>query len=416
MKFSEYVIVEKPGVFIDPLGFLKPSRALQDTLFRQFTVLSNHPAYHGVLCAIWQSCDDAGVRPGANNHALFFRQLELFWGLMNAAQGGSVINVNKYKQLLAHRMGIKRIAADHSIFQRLAYGTLGHYSRPSMEWGLLSDSGRALVDDGHRLAHAFSNRSGMDFIAEMNRWRRGEEFSLERLAKLGEVFHLTASASQVERAAWRDILAKRMKREPQTRALWDAPLPLDEMAEADKSAAAYCSYQAGLTQRYGAMADRLHVVQTFERLSGAVQFVFDLNLASLQFRDGAELQPLSDPEDLAHAIVELATKAVSMGVVDAGRLFFSLAATRRRYADVCDVIAQHHWSHQRSKGVSPYFDATGLLIRDKVQRAEMGATLEALEHAPTSQARMDLLHYRSRRDWHFHRCRTYHDWAHGAAA
>ena len=39
---------------MDPLGFLSPYTALQDKLFKQFTVLSNLPAYHGVLALVYK--------------------------------------------------------------------------------------------------------------------------------------------------------------------------------------------------------------------------------------------------------------------------------------------------------------------------------------------------------------------------
>lgn len=49
MKFSEYIVIESTGSSVDPLGFLRPSSAIADGLFKQFTVLSNHPAYQGFL-------------------------------------------------------------------------------------------------------------------------------------------------------------------------------------------------------------------------------------------------------------------------------------------------------------------------------------------------------------------------------
>jgi hypothetical protein len=36
-------------MMMDPLGFLSPYSALQDKLFKQFTVLSNLPTYHSLL-------------------------------------------------------------------------------------------------------------------------------------------------------------------------------------------------------------------------------------------------------------------------------------------------------------------------------------------------------------------------------
>src|SRR5688500_3019504 len=52
LHFSEFVVSERQSSFLDPLGFMRPAGVLQDRLFEQFTVLSNHPAYHGMLCVI----------------------------------------------------------------------------------------------------------------------------------------------------------------------------------------------------------------------------------------------------------------------------------------------------------------------------------------------------------------------------
>ncbi len=64
MFLSEYVVVNRKGGFPDPLGFMRPAGVFQARLFRQFTVLSNHPAYHGILCAEWKYLHDQGRSPG----------------------------------------------------------------------------------------------------------------------------------------------------------------------------------------------------------------------------------------------------------------------------------------------------------------------------------------------------------------
>lgn len=413
MKFSEYVIVEKVGVLIDPLGFLKPSRALQDLLFEQFTVLTNHPSYHGVLCTASQVLEKMGLTPGDAGYARRFRRLEILWGLMNAEKNDSVINVRKYKQLIGERMSAHDFPPSHSIYQRLGYGTLGHYSRPSIAWGLLDPKRRSVSAAGAELAAAFSHRGGQDLAAWLVRWEGGEEIDIRALARGGDAFHLLAEPTFRERAAWRGMIADWTARHPATAPIWANPVPRETLDGFQDSAAAYCAQYEWLADRYSSLQSQLVAIHSFERLSGAIQFVFDLRLASLEFDADAKLRQDFDEENLAHAIVDLAALAMNF---DAGRLFATLASTKKRYADVQEAIALHHCAHQRSKGVSPYFEGGDVLVKDKVSPKEVGEVLEDLAACADVEEKLDRLQYRSRRDWHFRRCNTYHGWAEGQQA
>ena len=63
MNLSEYVITVGSGLFMDPLRFMRPYAALQDLLFKQFTVLSNHPSYHGMLALIYRFLNQKNITP-----------------------------------------------------------------------------------------------------------------------------------------------------------------------------------------------------------------------------------------------------------------------------------------------------------------------------------------------------------------
>lgn len=416
MKLSEFVIVERAGIFIDPLGFLKSSRSLQDTLFEQFTVQSNHPSYHGLLCAVWARLAKQGLAPDHDDYPRRFRELELLWGLLNAIKGQSVINVNKYRQLVNPTMGLRRVPSGHSIYQRLGYGTLGHYSRPSMAWGMLTRSGRRLDVAGEKLAAAFAGRQGMDFSVWLQRWQQGEDFSQEGLDQLADTFNISASPSGAERASWRSMIAAWTLQRPDTRPLWERPVPLAELDRFQQSALQYRSQFAWLMERYPSLAPRIAVIEDFERLSGVAQFVFDMHLASLEFSGTPALPAFAGKDELAKEVVALAARARSLQEADSGGLFAAMAASPPRYAALEEVIVRHHWAHQKAKGVSPYFNDKEILVRDKVPRAEIGQTLEALSASASVERVIDHLQFRSRRDWHFRRCAVYHDWAHGAAA
>ncbi|MDM0022178.1 hypothetical protein [Variovorax saccharolyticus] len=415
MKFTEYVIVEKTGVLIDPLGFLKPSRDLQDLIFEQFTVLTHHPSYHGMLCAASQWLGAKGHQPDSTGYARRFRRLEIVWGLMNAAMDQPILNVRKYQQLGAESVRLAAIPTGHPIFQKLAYGTLGHYRRPSIAWGLLDPKGRALTASGTALARGFSCRHGQDLDAILSRWENGDAFQSQDLARGGQAFHLHAEPSTKERAAWRGVIDAWTAKRPETAPVWADPVPISRLDAFQASPGAYCAQYDWLADRYPSLGAQVGAIHTFERLSGAIQFVFDRRLAALAFDAPASLQRYVADDTLADAIVDLAAKTTRH---DAGRLFATLAVTKKRFADVEAVIVQHHTAHQRAKGVSPYFDASGVLVKDKVAPAEVAEVMEDLEALPDVERQLDRLQYRSRRDWHFRRCTTYHAhaWAGGHAA
>lgn len=78
--FSEYTIVEKTSQAIDPLGLMRLASALRDAIFPQFTVLTQHPAHLGLLCAVWHELD-ATADARAPQRARRFRELEVLCGV-----------------------------------------------------------------------------------------------------------------------------------------------------------------------------------------------------------------------------------------------------------------------------------------------------------------------------------------------
>ena len=177
MFLSEYVVVDTKGGFLDPLGFMRPAGAFQAVLFKQFTVLSNHPAYHGMLCAIWKFLQDNGVSPAQQGFSRKFREIEVFWGLLNALHGIPVLNVRKYKQLAeGESFSLHNVPRQHSLYTRLAYGTLGHYTQPSISWGFLLPGGKAMSAEGMQLAKAMEGRGSKGLQYWLARWAQGKPF------------------------------------------------------------------------------------------------------------------------------------------------------------------------------------------------------------------------------------------------
>lgn len=413
MKFSEYVTTERAGILVDPLGFLRPSRALQNTIFKQFTVLTNRPGYHGFLCMAWKLLEDSGHPVGSANFSRKFREAEIFWGLLNAAQGTPILNINKYKSLLDDRLSLKNVRSGDAIYSRLAYGTLGHYSQPSIAWGLIETSGRMLSTQGVTLARAASVRNKLDFADWLAGWRDGKEFTREEVVDVQQAFHLLAAPSKKEQVVWQELISGWTELHPHTHALWSHPLAQEELDEADQSTQAHCAFHQELPNQYPGLKSEMQALTRFERLCGAVQFIFDMKLSALEFEISPLLPAPGRLDELASAIVELAQVNSRCNGFQPGRLFATLAAAPARYEQLEEVIISHHVSHQRNKGVSPFLEGSRLLVKGKVESKELGDVLEALADCETVNTQLDRLQYRSRRDWHFRRCRTYHDWAQG---
>ena len=188
----------------------------------------------------------------------------------------------------------------------------------------------------------------------------------------------------------------------------------EELDRAGLSPRAHHEFHQTLQARYPALASEMAAIERFERLSGAVQFIFDTRLAMLEVASTAPLQPMVERDELAVAIVAIAKENAILQGHQPGKLFSELAATPARYEKLEDVIVSHHIRHQRAKGVSPFLEGSRLLVTGKADRHEIGRVLEDVASCTTVGDKINQLQYRSRRDWHFRRCRIWHDWAYGA--
>ena len=160
ISFSEYTIVEKTTQALDPLGLMRPANALRDAIFPQFTVLTRHPAHLGLLCAVWQELD-AAADAKATPRARRFRELEVLWGVACAVRGERPVNITKFSRLVERGLplSLPAISRQDAVFRRLGYGTLGHYNRPAVSWGLLRRGSEGLTPLGGQLGNGFAARA-----------------------------------------------------------------------------------------------------------------------------------------------------------------------------------------------------------------------------------------------------------------
>ncbi|MFL9876987.1 hypothetical protein PQR63_01230 [Herbaspirillum rhizosphaerae] len=412
MKFSEYVILEKPGLMMDPLGFIAPSANLQDTLFKQFTVLTNNPVYHGLLALVYQTLQRKGLIPGQPSFAFEFRKLEILWGLANAVQKEGVLNVTKYLPMVAtvDNISLNNIPKSHGIYQRLAYGTLGHYSAPSYVWGLVEKGRSQLSDCGQQLADSFAERRGVSLVRSLEKWYEKNAVNKQELEELGQEYAISCDPESDEQETWRSIIRQYCRSTPHTSCYWDAPLTHDALADFNKSAQDYAMLFPTLRERYPTLESRFQQVQIFQLLMALTQYIFEREYLLLS-EENFLLPPGEIEESLAVTLGRLAGEYISVpSHQDARGLFKSLAGVSS-YRVAADLILRHHVRHQNLKNVSPFMENGRLLVLDRFHIADFTRLWEELDAAPDHDSALACLAYRYRRDWHFGRARTYYDYA-----
>lgn len=416
MKFSEYIVLDKAGQAVDPLGFRRPGGALQDMLFPQFTVLTLHPAYLGALCCFFQTLASAAPQD-SRQFVRQFRELEIYWGLANAEAGQSVINVTKYQSIRADEVRLPAISTRHSIFQRLAYGTLGHYSRAAMHWGLLDASGRKLLPRGEELANAFSARHrGQNLFQVLRDWLAGQAFSRSTLAKAGSDFGIGAYPSASEQRVWQSIIGDWCQKHPSTWQLWETPMTGQQITDGREKSAHYQEFWQLVHEAYPVLQKEVVAIRRFERLAAAIQFIFDRQVAVLEFGEQFKDVLPAGADSFAAAIAQLAKDYVAAPVFqDARRLFCTVAGTPPDFRSLTHCVIEHHMQHQQAKGASPFISHSEVLVTGRVDPTAVADAMSAFkDHAGEPKVQLDELQYRFGRQWHFEKCRLWSDWSVGA--
>lgn len=415
MKFTEYVVLDRAAQATDPLGFRRPAGALQDLLFPQFTVLTLRPSYLSALCCFLQVLTEERHGDTAD-FARRFRVLELFWGIANAKVDDPVINITKYKELCEGDIQLSAIPKRHSIYQRLSYGTLGHYTSAAVSWGLVDKTGRRLLPHGTALADGFSSRRPTAALRDaLTRWTNTETIAQDEMETFGKDFGITAPSSPREQKTWKAVIGDWCARNPRTAQLWEAPLKFDDMPDKAKGEQHYTGFFPLLRDTYPALHEEIEALRHFERLSAATQFVFELRVAALEFGDRFKDAAPPNADDFAASVIALAGTYTEARVFqDARSLFRAVSTCAPNYKALTRCIVNHHIDHQRAKGASPIIDHDELKVMGRVDADTMRQALtDAQETQDDMEACLDRLQFRYRRQWHFDKCRRWHDWAEG---
>jgi hypothetical protein len=412
MRFTEYVLLESADKAIDPLGFRRPASALQDMLFQQFTVLTIRPVYLSSLCSILDKLADEPFEPRQLSQR--FRALEIYWGIANASVDASIINVTKYQRLRGQQVNLDAIPKRHPIYQRLSYGTLGHYSSSALRWGLVEPNGRTLCPLGRDLADAFSSRNRtLRFSDALTNWRGNHAISHADFERAGKHYGVDASASRKESEIWRNLIEIWCKKNPRVGPLWSAPPEWQALQEGFANASAYRTFWTNARQQYEGLATELTAIERFERLAAAMQFVLDLRIASLEYGDTFRNVLPQGAEAFAAIVTALAADyAAAPAFHDSRRLFASVAHAAGDFRTLTGCVVDHHIDHQTAKGTSPIVNHDELLVTGRVNPATLKEALAIFDNAwDDSGAQLDGLQYLYRRQWHFEKCRRWYDWA-----
>lgn len=415
MKFTEYVVLDRAAQAIDPLGFRRPAGALQDLLFPQFTVLTLRPSYLSALCCFLKVLEHTNQR-GQTSFSRRFRELELFWGIANATAGDGIINITKYRELCDGDVRLTSVPKRHTVFQRLSYGTLGHYTSAAVRWGLVDKQGHKLEPSGFALAESFaSRRSGTRFDEALARWASDESFTQKEMEAFGERFSVSAPPSSKERSVWQKIIAEWRAKHPQTSCLWDSPIAQAELEESNSGHETYRKLFDTLRAAYPDLLPEINALWHFERLAAATLFMFELRVAALEFgKDFADAAP-PDANAFAEHVVALAQSYKDGAVFqDARRLFRALATSAADYRALTRCVVDHHIDHQQAKGTSPVVDHEQLMVMGRVDAQTMREALADTQAAHNIEDCLDRIQFRYRRQWHFEKCRRWYDWAEGS--
>ena len=448
MIFSQYIVLEKAPGSVDSLGFLRPSSALADNLFRQFTVLSNHPAYHGFLCCAYDYLRRVGMAPGRRDFSRRFRDLEILWGLINVwvfppeaagsdgkgdqagdAAAVSILNVTKFKLLLKESdLSLSDIRSNRPpydlLYQRLNYGTLGHYSSPSIFWGLLDAKGVNLTPVGQRLADAWRQRGNLDFDDLLRQWEAGQPAAaISGFDCAVRLFPIGGQPSASEKAVWLDLIGDYCRAHLETRQLWESPLSSGDLglcvggdgaddSERARQRASFFPTAIEHWQDEPELTNRLRLADGFEMLAAVAQAILDWEYV----RRLDEASPnLPVDAGIPEALFELAKRQAEPylalpGAAQPGALFASMA-TATSAGQLATAVLEHHTSHQKSKGAMAYIDGEHVAVSGKVDVNDFGRFVAAVAANPSELTHR--LRWRYRRDWHFLRAETWQRYANG---
>ncbi len=410
MKFTDYVVTETTGNSVDPLGYLKPSGVVSSKVFRQFTVLSNHPAYQGFLAFVFSYLAGRSITPSKRDFAKRVRDLEILWGLLNVRAGDSVVNVTKFEPIANFdSLRLSQVRTRSALYARLNYGVLGHYASPSALWKILEQGATGLTSQGVELATAWRYRQGSDFAHLADQWLNDcDLFAIDDLETWQTRYRLSAEPEKPEKKIWQSLIEDFCTKDPVIAPLWQKPVPQEILALSTAEDTYPLFFPALQTHYAGSheLCRRIERCNRFERLSGLVQFVFEWEY--VRRLDEIRLKGLTQGNLPAVVTSEIAIAATNLLPEPDEKEFWYLPATLSAISDhetMAEAILAHHTRHQRSKGASPFISGDTIAVQERVRAMEF---VNFFDKMVSDTAKLvDAVQWRYHRNWHFGRA---HEW------
>lgn len=419
--FTSLVVLDPIGSSLNPLGLLTTQTRLSRQLFPQFTVLTNEPRNHALLCGILSYLTQHNYRVESRE----IRKAEALWGIAQTFRvktegGNKPLNVRRYEIILEQFSSSKKVELDDVItskfglMNRLGYGVWGFYARPSQVWRILNASTRKLSDAGMSLGQSFNEETG--FSSLLDKWFSGKPISLNQaLLDFAQVSRLTADQlGRSEKAQWRSLYNSFRSRAAKSKdvqmdQIWDL-LPTVEKIDRWSEESAYPKFFSKFIKK-DAAASRLHgVVEAqyrFERTAAWIEFAFESMYLFAQ--ENEDLEPLS-PKDWELIVTETRLEAdlyeqVRSDFSPRNLLFAELSQTRTIESYRSKLLEIHN-SVQKAKGKSPYLDLSGRLLQYGAMNCERAIAVFS-NKASSGQLNPDHLRFVFRRDWHYRKAAKY---------
>ncbi|OQW85977.1 MAG: hypothetical protein BWK72_19440 [Rhodoferax ferrireducens] len=414
MKFTDYVVTETTGSSVDPLGYLKPSGVVSSKVFRQFTVLSNHPAYQGFLAFAFSYLAERSITPSKRDFARRVRDLEILWGILNVRAGDSVVNITKFDPLAnLDSLRLSQVRQRPALYARLNYGVLGHYASPSALWKILEPGATGLTGQGDKLATAWRYRKGSDFTQLADQWLNDDDlFAIKDIESWQTKYRLSAIPENSEKVVWQSLINEFCAKDPIIASLWQKPVP-QKILDLSSAEGTYPLFFPTLQTHYAGhdeLCRRIERCNRFERLSGLVQFAFEWEYV----RRMDEIRVVGLTQGNLPAVVarEIANAATKLLPEPDEKEFWYLPGTLSTIADhetMADAILAHHTRHQRSKGASPFISGDTIAVQDRVRAKEFVNFFDKMVSDP--EQLVGAVQWRYHRNWHFGRA---YEWQHYA--
>lgn len=419
-NFSSLVVIDPMGGSQNPLGLISAQTKISRKIFPQFTVLTNNPRYHSLLCGIIATLN--------SNHQKIdpreIRKAEVLWGLaqaMNNSDGSSPspINIRRYKALFESVADLKRIdisivsQAKFGLLEKLGYGVWGHYSRPSQAWLILDPESKSLSTDGAALGQEFNQNTGFRDLLES--WFKGKSIPLNNsLKECGSLSSLDPNTvSRAERKAWKNIFDQFLRRANKTREsqineIWES-LPGQEKLSKWLTETSYSNFFNRIESETSISRDSrlstiLKMQNHFEKAAAWIELTFEVQY--LLAERGYNIKPLDWNLIIAETRNEIQMYNKVRGDFGIEPLMFKRLEKTVSPNDFLSTILATHKEVQKHKGKGAYLDADGNLLQSGALNCDRA--LKVLDEIEKDQKiNPNFVTFLYRRDWHYQRAAYY---------